>query len=198
MNMKLHRALFASIIMINLSGCAVSVQQPTTYSLTETPAKYRTYQTGRILMVMQPDAAPYYRTKQIAYEIKPNQISYFTRNAWAEPPAQMLHPLLVKSLQNTNHFSAIVAPPVTGVYDYMLNTQILTLRVNFDTRPAMVEVSIRAQIFNARTNRVKATEVITVFEPVYSCNFYNNVVAANHAIAKALAKINQFCIKNIN
>jgi cholesterol transport system auxiliary component len=201
MKMKLNIAsklIVTTTAMITLCSCAVSVQQPTTYSLTEIPGNHQSYRTNKILMVLPPDAAPYYRTTQMAYEMKPHQVSYFTRNAWAEPPAQMLQPLLVKTLQNSNHFRAIVTPPVTGVYDYMLNTQIMTLRVNLDTRPTMVEVVIRAQIFNARSNRVVSTKNISIFEPVKGCSFYDRVLAANRAIAKALTQINKFCTRTIH
>lgn len=199
--MKLNtviRLLFTTAAILTLCSCAVSVQQPAAYSLTETPGHHTSARTSKILLVLPPDASPYYRTTQIVYQMKPHQISYFTRNAWAEPPAQMLLPLLVKTLQNSNHFRAIVTPPVTGVYDYMLNTQIMTLRVNLDTHPTMVEVVIRAQIFNASSNRVVATKNINIFEPVKGCGFYDRVLAANHAIAKALKQINKFCSKTIH
>jgi ABC-type uncharacterized transport system auxiliary subunit len=62
----------------------------------------------------------------------------------------------------------------------------------------MVEVVIRAQIFNARSNRVVSTKNISIFEPVKGCSFYDRVLAANRAIAKALTQINKFCIRTIH
>lgn len=183
-----------------LSSCSifspVTIKPSTEYSFTQIPAPHHAkYRSSRIIMVMTPDAAPYYKSTQIAYQMQPHQVSYFTQNAWAEPPAQMLQPLLVKTLQNTNRYRAIVAPPVTGNYDYMLTTQILNLRVKYDTHPAVFEVTIRAQIFNAASNKAIATKDITVDEPICNGPFYTRILAANHAIANALAQIANFTLR---
>jgi len=198
--MKFNKTLLILLLsaITALTGCAVSVQPPTAYSLTEVPNTHAVRAHGSsILMVLTPVAAPYYRTTLMAYEMEPHQISYFSRNAWAQPPAQMLQPLLVKTLQNTNRFRAVVSPPVTGFYDYMLNTEIVTLRVNQDMKPVTYQVTLRAQVFNAKSNRAIATKNITVYEPINGCSFYSRVLAANHAVAKALAQVSQFTLRTI-
>lgn len=195
MKMTLRNFTLAAFLLPALSSCAVTIQPPTTYALNEVPAVHQSYRSGKIIMVMIPDANPYYRTTEMAYEIKPHQVSYFTRNAWAEPPAKMLQPLVVKTLQNTHHYRAVVSPPVTGNYDYMLTTQILVLRANLDNRAAVYEVTIRAQMFNAHSNRAVATKDITVYEPIIGCTFYNKVQAANRAVAKVLAQIARFSVR---
>lgn len=195
------RCAVITAAMMTLTGCsafAVDVKGPTQYSLTQTPDGHTAqHQGSRILLVMAPEAAPYYKTTQMAYELKPHQVSYYTRNAWAEPPAQMLQPLLVKTLQNTNHYRAVVTPPVTGNYDYMLMTQILTLRANLESCSGVYQVTLRAQIIRTASNKAIATKDITVYEPI-TCknNFYSNVLAANRAVAKALAQVSSFTLRN--
>lgn len=185
--------------VMTLLGCsifAVDTTGPTQYSLTQTPdVQSAGHHGSRIVLVMTPEAAPYYKTTQMAYELKRHQVSYYTRNAWAEPPAQMLQPLLVKTLQQTKHYRAIVTPPVTGNYDYMLMTQILTLRANLQSCPGVYQVTLRAQILRAASNKAIATKDVTVYEPIACGSFYNNVLASNRAVAKALGQISTFTIK---
>jgi cholesterol transport system auxiliary component len=195
------RSAIVAAAAITITGCsmfAVDVQGPTQYSLTQTPGVHSAkHHSAKILLVMAPEAAPYYKTTQMAYELKPHQVSYYTRNAWAEPPAQMLQPLLVKTLQKTNHFHAIVTPPVTGNYDYMLMTQILTLRANLESCPGVYQITLRAQIIKTSSNKAIATKDITVYEPI-TCKsaFYSNVLAANRAVAKALAQVTAFTLRS--
>ena len=82
------------------------------------------YMRPKILLISVPETIPVYNTTEMAYMIKPYQIAYFSLNQWAETPAEMLQPLLVQTLQNTHHFKAIVTPPYSGHFDYVLNTQI--------------------------------------------------------------------------
>lgn len=198
----IFRQVVIAVAVTALTACSifspVTIKPAKEYSLTQIPAPHHSrYRSGNIVMVMIPDAAPYYRNTQIAYELKPHEVSYFTENVWAEPPAQMLQPLLVKTLQNTNRYRAIVAPPVTGNYNYMLTTQILNLRVKYDTQPAIFEVTIRAQIFNANSNKAIATKDITVREPICNGPFYTRILAANQAVANALAQIANFSLRVI-
>jgi len=200
--LKIFRQALMAMSAAALTSCSifspVTTNPSTEYSFTQIPASHHSrYRSSRIVMVMTPDAEPYYKSTQIAYEMQPHQVSYFTQNTWAEPPARMLQPLLVKTLQNTNRYRAIVAPPVTGNYDYMLTTQILNLRVKYDTHPATFEVTLRAQIFNANSNKAIATKEITVDEPICNGPFYTRIVAANYAVSRALAQIANFTLRVI-
>lgn len=67
-----------------------------------------------IVLIAVPTSRPIYNTTQMAYTLKPYQISYFSENEWAETPAEMLQPLLVQTFQDTNYFREIVTPPYSG------------------------------------------------------------------------------------
>ena len=185
-------------LMAALTGCAVSVERPTTYTLKELPAKHISYRTGKILLVFPPEVVHYYRSTQIAYETKPYLIDYFTRNIWGATPSQMIQPLLVQSLQDTRHYLAVVTPPVSGYYHYALNTEVLALFVNYYHQPATFDIKLRAQLFNANSNKAIATKDIYISEPIRGCNnFYSKIIAANHAMARALRRVSQFSVKVI-
>lgn len=190
---------FLIILMpILLTSCAVSVEKPTTYMLNETSHSNSHYRTNKILMVYTPDTVSYYHTKQIAYETKPHLIDYFTRNAWAATPSQMLQPLLVKSLQQSKHFRAVVTPVAGSGYQYALNVEITSMFVNLHHQPVTFDVGMRAQIINGVSNKAIATKDFYVSEPIACSNqFYSRIVAANHAVARVLQQITKFSVRTI-
>lgn len=188
------------IFTILLSGCLGPVQtEPSaTYVLNTIPCHVPTKPARHItLLVLQPETRPVINTTQMAYTIKPFQVAYFGRNQWAETPSQMLEPLMVQSLQNTHYFHAVVTPPYTGRYDYMLSTQILQLQQDYVCCPNVVKFTLRAQLTRTVTNQVIATKQFTVVMPIRRRTPYSGVIAANEATAKILAELTEFCLQHM-
>ncbi len=184
-----------------LSSCSffspVKVEEPTQYVLDRAPLDVPTkrWHDGT-LFVQAPDTVQAYNTTQMAYTIKPHQIAYFSKNQWVETPSQMLQPLLVRTLQNTHHFRAVVTVPFTGNYHYSLNTQIIKLEQDFTRCPARLEMVVSAQLINAATNHVIASQLFSEQQPMEQRNPYAGVFAANHAIENILRRIAEFCLRH--
>lgn len=149
------------------------------------------------LMVAEPNVSSAYNTQQIAYTEKPYTIAYYSRNQWAENPAEMLHPLIVETLQDANYFHAVVTPPFTGRYDYLLTTQVNKLQIDMLTKPATVHLYLRLQLIKLTNNQIIATKNIEVDEPMEIATPYGGVLAANKATEHALKQIAKFCIAHI-
>lgn len=199
--MKIHHSILILIaISATLSGCfgPVKTQPPSAYVISATPQVYPAQVRNRtaVLMVSVPETNPAYNTTQMAYSIKPYQISYFSHNQWAETPAQMLQPLMVQTLQSTHHYHAVITPPYIGRYDYELSTRISRLEQDFTDRPTSMNLSIHAQLSRTATNRIVATRDFTVSVPIRHGSPYNGVLAANRAAAIILAEIAEFCVRN--
>ncbi|MBV9576249.1 MAG: membrane integrity-associated transporter subunit PqiC, partial [Gammaproteobacteria bacterium] len=159
-----------AISMMMMASCSmfspIKMSAPTTYLLTDLPSTSIKKHSAINLLVLQPEALPAYNTTSMAYSIKPYQIAYFAKNRWAETPAQMLYPLIVQALQNTHHFHAIVTPPYTGRFDYILRIQLLQLLQDFSSQPILLRLKVRAQLSRVATNRVIATKVFLIEEPI--------------------------------
>jgi cholesterol transport system auxiliary component len=202
--MKLNRDLknFIFIFIFLLSGCSllspVTASKNSTYMLNAYPRvlSKKQHHSSSTLLVTMPEARPAYNTRQMAYTLKPYQIAYFAYHQWAETPSQMLEPLLVESLQNTQHFHAVVTPPYAGHYDYVLNTQILTLQQDFTHYPALLHFAIRLQLMRTTTNQVIAIKEFAVRLPISKKTPYSGVIAANAASAILLKKIAKFCVQH--
>jgi|SRR5579885_3258000 cholesterol transport system auxiliary component len=200
------RKIIAMIVvpsMIMLSGCSflspVKTESPTKYVINKIPDNLPVKKTRHItLMVSATETRPIYDTTQMAYSIKPYQIAYFSKNQWAETPAQMLHPLLLQTLQDTHYFHTIVTPPFTGHYDYTVTTQILELKQDFTTQIPVLRMSVRAQITRTLSNQVMATRQFSSEVPIPQRSPYGGVFAANRATDIILQQIAYFCLETIH
>lgn len=167
------------------------------YTVTLTPPTCHTHHHARsTILVTQPRANAIYSNARMVYIPDCYQLQYFTQNRWADTPPHMLHPLLIKSLQNTGYFQAIINTPSTTHYDWILNTQLLSFQQEFLTKPSQFRIALRAQLINAHTNRIIATQDFMRVEKTFIDNPHGGAIAANLATQKLLYEITHFCLIN--
>ncbi len=150
---------------------------------------------GAVLLVFPPQGRPVYDTAQMAYTIRPYDIAFFSQHEWAEPPARMLEPLLVKTLQATGSFRAVLAPPYAARYNYALRTELRELVADFTSEPAAVQLSLRFELSEGTAGRIVAVKELSIREPLRAKTPYAGVIAANDAVAKALAELASFVLE---
>lgn len=184
-----------------LTSCSVfspvKVDQQTTYVINTLPVSPKKATRHVTLLVTSPEINALYRTREIAYTISPYQIAYFSKNAWAQRPSDMMYPLLIQTLQNTHHFHAVVTSSIPTNYDYVLNTQIQELLQDYMHPTGLIHLTVRAQLIKVATNRVIATRVLTLVEPFSQKTPYAGVVATNQVTAEMLRQLAVFCIQSI-
>jgi cholesterol transport system auxiliary component len=147
------------------------------------------------LLVLEPETTPAYATTQMAYSTQTYQIAYFTKNDWAETPAQMIQPLIVQTLRNTHYFSEVLAPPDFGRHNFVLHSEILELKQDFTSEPAMLQLTMRISLIRDATNQVVATKELSVSQPMSGRDPYAGVVAANEALPKLLRGLAEFVVE---
>lgn len=145
------------------------------------------------LLVPQPYSRPAYDTTRMAYSARLYQIAYFRDNEWAETPAQMIHPLLVRALQLTGFFRAILTPPATGPAGYTLRSEVVELVQDYTVSPPALRLALRLQMLGA-SGRPVAGDDITVHETMREATPYAGVIAANEALTKALRRATRFVV----
>ncbi len=199
--MSIYTKLFFIIISTcMLSACSffspVTMEAQTKYVLNTVPS-VPSKKTHKItLLVQAPETQQTYNTTLMAYTIKPHQVAYFSKNQWAEKPSQMFQPLLVRTLQKTHFFHAIVTPLMPGHSDYVLSTQILELLQDFTQYPAMLRLTVNVQLTRSSTNQVIASQLFTEQQPMVYRAPYSGVIAANRATENILGKITLFCLRH--
>lgn len=156
-------------------------------------AKYK----NKTVLVTMPIAVPAFATSKMAYVKQAFQVQYFADNKWIAQPAHLLTPLMVASLQQTNHFRNVVGAPFTGHTDYRVDSQIITLQQNFMDNPSEVELSIRINLINNTTQQLIASKTINTIASAPANDPYSGVIAANRAVADMLGQMSAFVVKNI-
>jgi len=198
MRNALLRAAGVLALAAAMGGCALTVapEPPMTSSLldqipTEPP---RRVSRGRTLLVFAPEGRPAIDTTQMAYTLRDHHLAYFAQNQWAETPPRMLQPLLVRTLEATGAFRAVLTPPHPGGNSLTLRTEIVDLVQDFTQEPPVVRFALRVRLSD--DSRLLATREITLREPMQQRTPYAGVVAANQAVARALRELAAFVLDN--
>lgn len=150
------------------------------------------------ILVTAPEAVASFQTEEMLYIKKPYQLESFVKNEWSAPPADMLFPLIVKSLQKTGYFYAVASSPYNEAADYRLDTQLLTLDQSFLKKPSVVEFTVKIVLTRTNDNKVIASKIIHLMTPCASDTPYGGVVAANQASMKFTGILADFIISRIN
>jgi cholesterol transport system auxiliary component len=189
----------AVLALALVPGCALLTPPPapaTKQLLNKMPAEVpQRASQGAVLLVFPPRAGSIYDTTQMAYTPRLYEIAYFSEHEWAGTPAQMLHPLLVRTMQDTRFFSAVLAPPHAGRYDYALRTEIGELVADFSSQPAAMRLSLRVHLSDDATRRIIASKEIAIRETMPAMTPAAGVAAANEATAKALLELARFVLE---
>lgn len=177
-----------------LVGCAHKAP-PTLHTLDVVPYGVAHRASNHLtLLVLPTQANTEFATMQIAYVKYLHQLNYFAKHQWVAPPTQMIPPLLVKALQASKHFHAVVGPGSPGTPDLYLSTQILEMQQEFLSHPSKVRVSINAALIQASTGRIIAARRFTSVVPAPAENPDGGVFAFNEAMTWIQAEIVKFCV----
>lgn len=197
--MKKLTVFLVSFSVVLLSSCSpVKVSVKNQYQL----SAYSTRQLAKnpmpiTLLVTATEAAAGYQTEQMLYIKKPYALEPFANNAWVNPPADMIYPLVLQSLQRTNLFKAVTSNAYTLGVDYRLDTQLLALEQNFLKKPSVLEFSGKMVLTHVNDNKVLASRIINLQIPCPSDTPYGGVIAANKATQQFTAILAQFVVSHI-
>jgi len=199
MKYSMGRAALIALCVFLLSGCALlsPVKIDTKkYVLNSIPLNLPSEQTdSATLLVLPPETEPIYAKTQMAYSTKAYEIAYFSQNEWGATPSQMIQPLIVETLRHTHYFSEVLPSPHFGRHTFALRTEILELKQDFTSDPAMLQLAMRFYLSREATNQVIATKELSVREPMRERNPYAGVVAANEAMGKLLRELAKFVVE---
>jgi cholesterol transport system auxiliary component len=189
--------LFSLVVV--LSACSpIKLPETNDYQLTAFSAKhYTTKSRAYTLQVTTPDAVAGYQTDQMMYMKKPFKLEAFAKNEWTSPPAEMLFPLLVQSLQKTGYFYAVTSSPYSEKADYRLDTQLLSLKQNFTKRPSVLEFSAKVVLSNVESNHIVGSQMVSLEIPCPNDTPYGGVVAANQASYQFTAAVAKFVVTHL-
>lgn len=200
--MGLERVSIGVFCVALLSGCALLSPVKTDAeksTLSDIPRDLPSEQTHvSTLLVLAPETQPLYASTQMAYTTQAYQIAYFGQHEWAETPSQMTQPLIVETLRDTHYFNDVLSSPDFGHHTFVLRSEILEIKQDFTSEPAMLRLTMRFNLSRDATNQVIASKELSVQEPMGGRNPNAGVVAANEAMVKLLRELAGFVVDNAN
>lgn len=212
MNTSLHRRSLAvcatlaltGLVLSGLSGCSASLlpkppPAAARYLLDAgaSPASAASSPSPRaavaldapVLVVAQPSAAPGYDSVHMRYQRQPQQLEAFAFHEWVEPPARLLAPLMVRALQDTNAFRAVLLAPTAGTGALRLETELVRLQQDFNAQPSAVRLTLHAVLIATDTRRVIASRVFDATAPAGRDDPVAGVAAAQQATQRVLTDL---------
>ena len=187
----------------SLNGAPGAMVNPTptpaqTQTQTPTPSPFPSVSAAApTLIVNPPRAAAGFDSQRIIYLREAHKLEYFANSEWVDPPARMLGTLLVASLQNTGVFRAVVLAPGTAVGEMRLETEVIRLQQDFQTKPSRVHFTLRANLLDEKTRRVVAWREFDAAVLSATDDPYGGVVAANLAVQSVLKEVATFCSQQV-
>lgn len=145
--------------------------------------------------VSAPRPAPGFGTVHMAYSKTPFRIDYYAYNQWADTPGQMIEPLLVRALEQSGRFRAVVKQDVGADADLWLASDDLRLLQRFEGAKSRVELDLRVVLLDSSARHVLAQRRFEIREPAESSTPYAGVRAANRAMGRLLREMTGFIAK---
>ncbi|MEJ8838983.1 ABC-type transport auxiliary lipoprotein family protein [Ramlibacter sp. AN1133] len=180
-----------------LAGCALPPAEPAVTSslIDQLPADLpRGPRAPLTLLVLGPQARPAYDTKRMAYSLRPHHLAYYGRNEWAETPPQMLQPLLVRALEATGRFQAVLVPPHAGAATHSLQVDVQELLQDFEAQPPVLRLVLHAQVVDA-ARQVVASREFAARQAMGEATPAGGVRAANEATARLVRELAAFVLE---
>jgi len=88
-----------------------------------------------------------------------------------------------------------IRSPYFGDHTFGLRIEILEVKQDFTSEPAMLQLAMRISLSRNATNQVVATKELSVSQPMPEKTPYAGVVAANEAMPKLLRELAKFVVE---
>jgi cholesterol transport system auxiliary component len=145
------------------------------------------------LTVDLPRAAPGHDSRRMVFVRQPPELEAFAFHEWVEPPARMLAPLLVRALQDSGAFGAVLLAPSAAVGTWRLETASLQLLQDFTRAPSQVRLGLHAVLLDSATRRVLAWRAFEVRVETTGDDPVAGAVAAQTAAQQLSSAVAAFC-----
>lgn len=144
------------------------------------------------LVVAVPRAAPGFDSAHMVYLRQPQQLEAFAFHEWVDTPARMLAPLLVRSLQASGGFSAVLLAPTAASSSWRLETELIRLQQDFSRQPSQVRLTLRAVLVDSASRQVIAWREFDETVAAATDDAAGGAAAAHQATQRVLAALATF------
>lgn len=146
-----------------------------------------------VLIVAQPRAAPGCDDKHMVYLRSAGHLQVYAYHEWLDTPAQMLAPLMVRTLQSTGSFAAVLRAPSSASGSLRLETELTRLQQDFTRSPSQLRLTLRAVLIDSLSRQVLGWREFDHQVPAPSDDGEGGVIAARLAVQQVLTELGPFC-----
>lgn len=197
----MNRRPLLCCVPVLLAGCAGGLlpkpaAAPQRYSLDDgaaLPPPPAPRETATVLVVVPPRAAASLDGRGMVYSRRPNERAAYAFHEWVDPPAQMLAPLLLRALQASGGFRAVLLSPSAATGALRLETELTRLHQDFSVSPSQLHLTLRAVLLDTGTRQVLATREFDQVQPCATDDAEGGVAAAQRAAQSLLAALADWC-----
>lgn len=188
-----------TLLSLVLTACSpATLPNANRYQLTEASSvKKITTHKHVSLLVMQPVALDGYDTEQMIYVNRPYQVGEFANNVWMSPPAAMLLPVLMRSIESSHYFYAVTSDLNISKTDYRLESVLIRLQQNFLTKPSRIQLAMQVTLIRNADSGLVATDIISESIPCPSDTPLGGVEAANQASRHLSSRVAHFVVTHV-
>jgi len=141
------------------------------------------------IVVALPTAAAGYDSTRMVYLRQPQALQAYAYAEWVDTPARLLAPLLVRALQRTGAFRAVLQAPSSATGTLRLETELVRLQHDFTQGPSLVRMTVRAVLLDIATRQALATREFDARVPAPSDDPAGCVAATSMATRQLLAEL---------
>ena len=149
------------------------------------------------LLVAVPSAAAGFDSNRMVYVREPQRLQAFAQSEWVDTPARLLAPLIVRALEQSGTFCAVLMAPAAAVTSMRLVTELIRLQQDFSTQPSQVRLSLRAWLIDTRTRQVLAWQVFDQTSVAATDTAAGGAAAAQQASLRLVQKLALFCAATV-
>ncbi len=192
-----YLGLFSLLLLTTSCG---PIKKPINHQYTLTLERHKAHSHARThstLLITKPEAMAGYRTEQMLYVKQPFAREPFAKNAWSNPPADMLYPLLVQRFQDSHAFRAITSSPYADKADYRLDTQLIDLYQDFLPKQSIMRLLAKVTLTRVSDNHIVASHLIAQNIPCPANTPHGGVISANRAASLFVEKVLDFVAKEV-
>ncbi|HEX22134.1 MAG TPA: hypothetical protein ENH21_01745, partial [Chromatiales bacterium] len=120
---------------------------------------------------------------------------HYAYHRWVESPSRMLEPLLMRMLEGSGLFSAVLGPDSPARAELQLNAELLYLQQVFSHDSSEIQLALNVSLVDVTRAQQIASQRFSIVEPVTVPTPYGSVQAANRATARLLAALRDFLVQ---
>ena len=144
------------------------------------------------VVVTAPEAAPGFGGPGMRYTRSSKQIERFAFSRWAESPASMLEPLLLRALRASGEYAAVLPAPAAIVTDLRVESDELRLVQAFSGDSSEVQLSMSSRVYAPAERGLLASREFRYTVPTSEAGPEAGVEAADEAVARLLSDFASF------